>query len=137
MELQLFSARHHQPRSGRSVPHCAPGSQAPSEAAAPGSACVSVLGSSRTERVRGHEMVFKGGTLGDVFAVSVGDVRTTRPGFLQPGPIRSQAEGGMPLSSKSHTGQRGKTPPYTRVYGTACAPARPIPAKRLKVSEQK
>lgn len=29
-------------------------------------------------------MVFKGGTLGAVFAVSVGDVRTTRPGFLRP-----------------------------------------------------
>lgn len=60
-----------------------PGSQAASPGCCSCSVCVPVLGSSRTERVCGHKMVFKGGTLGAVSAVSVGDVRTTRPGFLQ------------------------------------------------------
>lgn len=62
-----------------------------------------------------------------------------------PGAIRSQAEGGMPLSSKSQTGQRGRekkkqkkpTPIDTRVCDAARAPARPAPAKRVKNSEKK
>lgn len=111
-----------------------PGSQAPSPAAAqPVPRCSDRPGLTGSAVIR---WCLKGGRSAPCSrSPSATSVPLGRDSF-GPGAIRSQAEGGMPLSSKSQSGQRGKTPPYTRVYGTACAPARPTPAKRVQVWHQ-
>lgn len=78
------------------------------------SACASVLGSSRTDRVCGHKMVFKGGTLGAVFAVSVGDVRTTRPGFLRPRGYKEPGGGRHAPEQQIPKRTEGGKHPHTR-----------------------
>lgn len=104
-------------------PALSPGSQAPSPA--PGSACVSVHGSSRTEQVCGHKMVFKGGTLGAVFAVSVGDVRTTRPGFLRPRGYKEPGGGRHVPEQQIPNRTEGENTPHTRARVRRGVRARP------------
>lgn len=109
-----------------------PGSRAPS----PVRRC---SGRPRTERVRGHKMVFKRGERSAPCSrsPSATSVPLGRDSF-SPGAIRSQAEGGMSLSSKSpHRTEGGKHPrARTRVHGAACVHVRGIPAKRVDMLER-
>lgn len=84
-----------------------------------------VLRSCLTEALCSHKTVFKGERsapcLRSPSAMSVPLVRDS----CSPGAIRSQAEGGMSLTSKSQTGQRGeKNTPHTRAHSTARMHAR-------------
>lgn len=149
MDLQPFSARHHPPPQRRSLSRTvAPGSQALS---LPGCCCCCCCWIRLY--VRCSDGPGLSGSAVIRWCLKRGDARRRARGLRRrrpyhsagipsaPGAIRSQAEGGMPLSSKSQTGQRGEkkkknTPIHTHVCDAACAPARPTPAKRFKIEKK-